>query len=62
MLFPDGELESENIEEFTLYAGNVIASEDTGAQRPVCVLERGVVEVLGSHNEGTEEHTVVSPF
>lgn len=42
----DGEFEVENIEELTLDAANVTLAKDSCAERPVDVLEGGVVEVL----------------
>ena len=44
--FGDGELEVENVEELALDATNVALAEDPGAERPVDVLQRGVVKVL----------------
>ena len=44
--FCDAEFEIEDVEEFTLDASDVALAEDSCAQRPVDVLERGVVQVL----------------
>ena len=44
--FGDGEFEVEDVEELTLDAADVALAEDPRAERPVDVLEGGVVEVL----------------
>ena len=44
--FGDGEFEVEDVEELTLDAADVTLAEDPGAERPVDVLQRGVVKVL----------------
>ena len=42
----DGELEVENVEELTLDAADVTLAKDSCAERPVDVLESGVVKIL----------------
>ena len=44
--FGDGEFEVKDIEELAFYPADVALAEDPGAERPVDVLEGGVVQVL----------------
>ena len=44
--FGDGELEVEDVQELALDTTDVALAEDPGAERPVDVLQRGVVKVL----------------
>ena len=42
----DGEFKVEHVEELTLVAANITLAEDPGAERPVDVLQCGIVQVL----------------
>ena len=42
----DGELEVENVEELTLDAADITLAKDSCTERPVDVLEGGVVKIL----------------
>ena len=46
ILLGDAEFEIEDVEELALYPADVALAEDPGAERPVDVLEGGVVQVL----------------
>jgi len=46
VVFGNAELEVENIKEFTLNAADIPFSEYASAERPVDVLECGVIKIL----------------
>jgi hypothetical protein len=51
IVFGHAELEVENIEEFSLDAAHISFSERSRAERPVDVLEGGVIQVLWCNDE-----------
>lgn len=62
MLRVDAELEIEDLEELALDACNIATAKDAGAESPMNVLKRGVVEILAREYDGTEKYAVVCPF
>lgn len=62
VLCVDAELEVEDLEELTLDACDIATTKDAGAERPMNVLKRGVVEILAREDDGAEKYAVVCPF
>lgn len=58
----EGELIVEHIEEFALYPAYVAFAENACAERPVDVLECGVIAVLVSEDERSQEYTLAGPL
>lgn len=60
--FCNAKLKVEDIEVFTFDATNVTFAENASTERPVHILESGIIQVLGSYDDGTEEDSFQSPF
>lgn len=58
----NAELEIKDIQKLALDAPNVALAKNAGADRPVDVLQRGVIEVFGSDDEGAKEDTLQCPL
>jgi len=58
----DAQLEIEHVEEFALNPANIALAEYTGAYSPVHVLERRVIQIFASNDEGAKEDPLVGPF
>lgn len=58
----DGEVPVEDVEELALDAADIALAKDAGAERPVDVLEGGVVEILVGYDERPEEDALAGPL
>ena len=56
--FVESQVVVEEEEELLLHEIDLRGVEQLGKARPVLVLRRGVVEILGRNDEGREEHAM----
>jgi hypothetical protein len=58
----DAELEVKDIQKLALDAPNVALAKDAGADRPVDVLQRRIVQIFGSDDEGAKKDALQCPL
>lgn len=58
----EGKLIVEDVQELPLYPADVALAKHAGAQRPVNVLQRGVIAVLVCANERSQKYTLACPL
>jgi hypothetical protein len=62
VVFIDAQIEVENVEKLAFDPTNVALAKHTSAHSPVHILERGVIQIFASCNQGAKEHTFIRPL